>query len=259
MADRKSYIPFDFPAFMQDTIHLSDKQKILYQEMIWYQFDREVGFKDGEEVCLLLGKTRANIKHFDYILEKFFTSFEEVSESFEEVSTKLWQKRVKLEIDKRRQKQDEGRIHASKRVYKNDGSPNAVKVSKGKVSKGKEEEPPISPKGDVSESDVSEPKKIKLGEFGHVALTEEEHEKIKTVYGSRAPTAIEMLDAYLENNPPKRKGKKAYTSHYAVMKQGGWIHERIFTGAKTREPTAKGYSNASMWGDDAVTGSNLKF
>ena len=249
MAEKKLYMPFDFTSFFVDTINLNDADKILYLEMICFQFEHEIGFESAENACLLLKKTRHNAKRLKVILESFFT----------QMDGKWWQKRVRFEIDKRRQKQEEGRVYASRRDYKNDGLPNG---NKGKVSKGKvreEEEPPISPKGDVSESDVSEPKKIKLGEFGHVALTEEEHEKIKTVYGSRAPTAIEMLDAYLENNPLKRKGKKAYASHYAVMKQGGWIHERIFTDAKTREPTAKGYSNASMWGDDAVTGSNLKF
>jgi uncharacterized protein YdaU (DUF1376 family) len=140
MADRKSYIPFDFPAFMQDTIHLSDKQKILYMEMIWYQFDREVGFKDATHVCLLLGKTKANAPSIKLILDQFFTEFEDESnQTQDKLSPNLWQKRVKLEIDKRRQKQDEGRIHASKRVYKKDGSPNAGKVSIDKVSIGKED------------------------------------------------------------------------------------------------------------------------
>jgi hypothetical protein len=62
-------------------------------------------------------------------------------------------------------------------------------------------------------------------EFGKVRLTDEEHAKLAESYGDRLTEAIGILDTYLAS-----KGKR-YSSHYAVMKRGGWVWEKSGAGA----------------------------
>lgn len=63
--------------------------------------------------------------------------------------------------------------------------------------------------------------KKSYGEFKTVKLTDEEYQKLKQNYTECHKDAfekgIEILDRYLAS-----KGKQ-YKSHYAVMKQGGWV------------------------------------
>lgn len=68
-----------------------------------------------------------------------------------------------------------------------------------------------------------ENKKSKFGEFGNVTLTNEEYSKLEAKYGNQLERAITILDSYLEY-----KGKR-YKSHYAVMKEGGWVWNETFT------------------------------
>lgn len=150
MSERKAYLPFDYTAFFLDTVHLKDDEKILYLEMVCFQFEHEKGFESAEKACLLLGKTKHNVRKIQRILDEFFTQMPDNCEAIDEqlndncltiereLSHNWWQKRVRLEIDKRRQKQLEGRIHVQKRWSKTDRSPNTGKVSKGKVSNKKE-------------------------------------------------------------------------------------------------------------------------
>jgi hypothetical protein len=68
------------------------------------------------------------------------------------------------------------------------------------------------------------PAKNKHGEFGNVRLTDDEYAKLAEAYGDTLTKAIETLDNYIES-----KGKR-YKSHYATMKRGGWVWERVKAG-----------------------------
>ena len=74
-------------------------------------------------------------------------------------------------------------------------------------------------------------KKVALGEFGNVYLTEEEIEKLFIVYNESYEDfkrAIDILDEYIENHA---RGKK-YKSHYAVMRTTGWVYNRTYEKTK---------------------------
>lgn len=61
------------------------------------------------------------------------------------------------------------------------------------------------------------------GELKIVLLTDEEIGKLLTRYtAEQLRSAIAILESYLASNP-----KKKYASHYAVMKQGGWVHTKV--------------------------------
>ena len=62
--------------------------------------------------------------------------------------------------------------------------------------------------------------KLTFGEFQNVKLTKEEYSKLQAKYGPNLEKAISVLDDYLES-----KGRK-YKSHYAVMKESGWVWEK---------------------------------
>lgn len=80
------------------------------------------------------------------------------------------------------------------------------------------------------------------GEFKNVMLTDDEFNKLKyNVYHEDIMVAIGYLDNYLENNPSKTEGKKAYKSHYAILNKQGWGYKRYLEG-KTDEQR---YNNAS--------------
>jgi uncharacterized protein YukE len=60
------------------------------------------------------------------------------------------------------------------------------------------------------------------GEFGHVKLSESEHTKLLQKHGEiKLTKGITLLDDYIE-----AKGKR-YHNHYAVLKEGSWVWERI--------------------------------
>lgn len=68
--------------------------------------------------------------------------------------------------------------------------------------------------------------KKSYGEFGNVKLTPDEYDKLVETYGDddQADFAIEVLDGYLENKP-----KCKYKSHYAVMRKGNWVWDKVQT------------------------------
>lgn len=89
----------------------------------------------------------------------------------------------------------------------------------------------------------AEPKKQAYGESGSVKLTEEEHRRLVEKDGAKdAAEKIEILDAYLGS----RKIDK-YRSHYAVLKQGGWVDQRHaeIKITRARLETASGKNNST--------------
>ena len=64
--------------------------------------------------------------------------------------------------------------------------------------------------------------KVGYGEFNNVMLTKEEIKKLIDKYGLLFQDAVELLSNYLAS-----VGKNKYKSHYAVMKENGWVWERV--------------------------------
>lgn len=62
------------------------------------------------------------------------------------------------------------------------------------------------------------------GTCKHVMLTDAEGHHLREVYGQDLALAIEILDAYLENNP---KALKKYKNHAAVLRKGNWVWKEV--------------------------------
>lgn len=62
------------------------------------------------------------------------------------------------------------------------------------------------------------------GTCQHVMLTAEEGRHLREVYGSNLETAIDILDAYIENNG---KAAKKYKNHAAVLRKGNWVWLKV--------------------------------
>lgn len=74
----------------------------------------------------------------------------------------------------------------------------------------------------LDNGDETAPRKGKYGEMGKVKLSKEEYAKLLAKHGQAwMNRAIEILDSYIASS-----GKK-YASHYAVMKEGGWVDDKI--------------------------------
>lgn len=66
-----------------------------------------------------------------------------------------------------------------------------------------------------------------IGAYGpnsNVMLTKAEGEKLRSAYGADLELALSILDSYLENNA---KAKKKYKSHYAVLRRGNWVWNKV--------------------------------
>ena len=55
-------------------------------------------------------------------------------------------------------------------------------------------------------------------------LTDEEGHHLREVYGENLRIAIDILDAYIENNG---KAAKRYKNHAAVMRKGNWVWRNV--------------------------------
>lgn len=62
------------------------------------------------------------------------------------------------------------------------------------------------------------------GTCKHVMLTDADGHHLREVYGQDLALAIEILDAYLENNP---KALKKYKNHAAVLRKGNWVWKEV--------------------------------
>lgn len=62
------------------------------------------------------------------------------------------------------------------------------------------------------------------GTCKHVMLTDADGHHLREVYGADLALAIEILDAYLENNP---KALKKYKNHAAVLRKGNWVWQKV--------------------------------
>lgn len=103
-----------------------------------------------------------------------------------------------------------------------DGLPDGSNVlkRKGKERKGKEGE--RKGKGMEVKAKNPPPQKHAHGEFSNVMLTEDEHQKLIGTHGDFVlAKGIAVLDDYIES-----KGAK-YKSHYAVLKSGSWVWDRV--------------------------------
>jgi hypothetical protein len=85
------------------------------------------------------------------------------------------------------------------------------------------------------------PEKKEYGELKKVKLTDDEYAKLIAKHGE--PTtlaAIEILDGYIG-----QQKKDPYANHYAVMKEGSWVWERVVQSGKSNasgeSPSLKDY------------------
>ena len=62
------------------------------------------------------------------------------------------------------------------------------------------------------------------GTCQRVMLTAEEGRHLREVYGPNLETAIDILDAYIENNG---KAAKNYKNHAAVLRKGNWVWHKV--------------------------------
>ena len=62
------------------------------------------------------------------------------------------------------------------------------------------------------------------GTCQHVFLTATEGRRLREVYGQNLETAIDILDAYIENNG---KAAKKYKNHAAVLRKGNWVWHKV--------------------------------
>lgn len=72
---------------------------------------------------------------------------------------------------------------------------------------------------DTNVSKKSNPVKHRMGEYGHVTLSDEEFQKLKKEYGDLAQEAIKYLDEYVE-----MKGYKHKSSYLAIRK---WVIDAV--------------------------------
>lgn len=62
------------------------------------------------------------------------------------------------------------------------------------------------------------------GSCGNVMLTDAEGHHLREVYGEDLKIAIDILDAYIENNG---KAAKRYKNHAAVLRKGNWVYNKL--------------------------------
>lgn len=62
------------------------------------------------------------------------------------------------------------------------------------------------------------------GSCGNVMLTDTEGRHLREVYGEDLKIAIDILDAYIENNG---KAAKRYKNHAAVLRKGNWVYNKL--------------------------------
>lgn len=88
----------------------------------------------------------------------------------------------------------------------------------------------------------AEPKKP-YGTCGHVMLTDAEGRTLRETYGKHLAIAIDILDAYGENNPKKFA---KYKNHAAVLRKGNWVWNKVqemILNEKRIENASKGPKN----------------
>ena len=78
-----------------------------------------------------------------------------------------------------------------------------------------------APASNILKLDTS---KKPYGTCGHVMLTDAEGHHLREVYGENLKIAIDILDAYIENNG---KAAKKYKNHAAVLRKGNWVYEKV--------------------------------
>lgn len=78
-----------------------------------------------------------------------------------------------------------------------------------------------APASNILKLDTS---KKPYGTCKHVMLTDIEGHHLRELYGDNLKIAIDILDAYIENNG--RKAKK-YKNHAAVLRKGNWVWNKV--------------------------------
>ena len=106
---------------------------------------------------------------------------------------------------------------------------------------GLNEKVPVSLSGTAPASTATVKKPY--GTCGHVMLTDAEGHTLRETYGKHLAIAIDILDAYGENNPKKFA---KYKNHAAVLRKGNWVWNKVqemILNEKRIENASKGPKN----------------
>lgn len=109
------------------------------------------------------------------------------------------------------------------------------------MSCGLKEKVPVSLSGTAPASTATVKKPY--GTCGHVMLTDAEGRTLRETYGKHLAIAIDILDAYGENNPKKFA---KYKNHAAVLRKGNWVWNKVqemILNEKRIENASKGPKN----------------
>lgn len=109
------------------------------------------------------------------------------------------------------------------------------------MSYGLKEKVPVSLSGTAPASTATVKKPY--GTCGHVMLTDAEGHTLRETYGKHLAIAIDILDAYGENNPKKFA---KYKNHAAVLRKGNWVWNKVqemILNEKRIENASKGPKN----------------
>ena len=102
--------------------------------------------------------------------------------------------------------------------------------------------PVDAPAGSPADVEAT-PAKRPYGTCGHVMLTDAEGRTLRETYGKHLAIAIDILDAYIENNG---KAAKKYKNHAAVLRKGNWVWNKVqemILNEKRIENASKGPKN----------------
>ena len=109
------------------------------------------------------------------------------------------------------------------------------------MSCGLKEKVPVSLSGTAPASTATVKKPY--GTCGHVMLTDADGRTLRETYGKHLAIAIDILDAYGENNPKKFA---KYKNHAAVLRKGNWVWNKVqemILNEKRIENASKGPKN----------------
>lgn len=109
------------------------------------------------------------------------------------------------------------------------------------MSCGLKEKVPVSLSGTAPASTATVKKPY--GTCGHVMLSDADGRTLRETYGKHLAIAIDILDAYGENNPKKFA---KYKNHAAVLRKGNWVWNKVqemILNEKRIENASKGPKN----------------
>jgi uncharacterized protein YdaU (DUF1376 family) len=252
----KPYMQFYTNDWRGATAHLSTWQKGAYIELLCQQWNKERPLCYKECLSIARAFTQEEIESLKEVLSEYFVYSEE-NDNYENkrVSKELEAYYKKAETLSERAKKasskrwgsnkEECLLHSSsipqasvkhsssipqallEECHSESESESDIKKENTLTNVNVKKKNLVSKNRNSKNSEKHKPDKKTFGEFGRVALTDEQHVKLKELWGVRLDEGISVLDTYLENTPNKRIGSKAYFNHYAVLGKASWVFQKV--------------------------------